>query len=83
MDHGYDPTNEEMLQRLNEWAERIAEKQLSKELEHVPDTVGFMACLQFAARKVALRRDLMSSQMAIKIFSNLLEDINPDNSAQA
>lgn len=83
MDSGYDPHNEEMIENFNEWAERIVDKQLSKELEYVPDTVGFMACLQYAARKVALRRDLMTVDMAVKIFRNFIDDVRHDNAGKA
>lgn len=46
MDNGYDPNNEEMIQRFNEWAEKIAENKLPKELEYVPDTVAMYCCFQ-------------------------------------
>lgn len=82
-DGGYDPHNEEMFKKLYEWAELQAEKILQKELDDKPDVVGFLACLHYAARKVALRRDLMSVEMAKKMFSNILEDICPDNAGKA
>ena len=82
-DQGYNPHNEEMLQKLHEWAELTAEKILAKELDDKPDVVGFFACLQYAARKVALRRDLMSVEMAKQIFANILKDICPDNAGKA
>lgn len=82
-DNGYDPHNEDMIEKFNEWAERIVDRQLSNDLEYVPDTVGFLACLHYAARKVALRRDLLTVEMAKKIFSNVLEDICPDKAGKA
>lgn len=82
-DHGLDTNNEEMIRRLTEWAERTAERTLAKELEYVPDAVGFMACLSYAARKVKLRTDLFTTEMALQIFKNFIEELKPDNSAKA
>ncbi len=82
-DHGYDTNSEEMVQRLTEWAERTADKTLAKELEYLPDSVGFMACLQYAARKVKLRTDLFTTEMAIQLFRNFIEELKPDNQAKA
>jgi hypothetical protein len=82
-DNGYDTNSEEMFKRLTEWAELTAEKTLSKELEHIPDVVGLMACLQYAARKVKLRQDLLTAEMAIQLFRNFINDLKLDNQAKA
>lgn len=82
-DHGYDMHNEKIIEQMAEWAERVANKTLAKELDDIPDTVGFMACLQYAARKVKLRKDLLTAEMAVQIFRNLIDDLNIDNQAKA
>lgn len=83
MDNGYDHYNENVMENFNNWAERVAEKTIAKELEYIPDSVGFMACLMYAARKVALRRDLMTKDMACQIFRNFIDDICHNNFGKA
>ena len=74
-DSGYDVSNKEMVDSLEEWAERLVDRDLMDRFEYVPDTVLITACLQLAARKIAHRRDLLTPQTAHKILQRYLDEV--------
>jgi hypothetical protein len=78
-DNGYDTNNEHIINAFDDWSERIANTQLPKELDYIPDTVAMLGCLKYAARMAKKRRDLMTNEMVVQILRNYLDAINPDH----
>jgi len=83
-DHGMDPQNEKIMESFNQWANNLPADKFSQDMDNVPDTVALFAGLQVAVRKTALlaKRNMMTKQQAIQMFSNFLEEIQ-DGAAQA
>lgn len=68
---------QQMVDKMDDWAKRIAERVLEKEFEHTPPAVATLACI-YAIVELVKKSDVVTPQAAIKILGNKLEEAEED-----
>jgi hypothetical protein len=64
---------QEMVNKMDEWAKKIAENKLKKEMEHTPPAVAVLACI-YSIVDLVKESDVVTPAAALKILENKLEE---------
>lgn len=64
---------QQMVDRMDEWAKRLAEELVQKRFEHVPPSVGVLACI-YSIVELVLQSNVVTPAAAKKILENKLDE---------